>query len=90
MRGKDRLAGHLAHPRNPVDRRQRGDQHTEIRPVGEWSDPAGTDPATARDASVLLWKQLRHHWPDVTLMGSPTQTGRDLWPRTIPAKTGSK
>ncbi|MFK4272456.1 hypothetical protein [Streptomyces milbemycinicus] len=89
-RGKDRLAGHLVHPRNPVGRWQRGDQHIEIRSVGEWFDPADADPAVVRDAFVLLWKQLRHHWPDVTLMGSPSQTGRDLWSRTIPAKTGSK
>ncbi|WP_371352354.1 Mucin-19 [Streptomyces malaysiensis] len=89
-RGKDRLAGHLVHPRNPVGRWQRGDQHTEIRSVGEWFDPAGAEPAVVRDAFVLLWKQLRHHWPDVTLMGSPSQTGRDLWSRTIPAKAGSR
>ena len=89
-RGKDRLAGHLVHPRNPVGRWQRGDQHTEIRSVGEWFDPAGADPATVRDAFVLLWKALHRHWSDVVLMGSPSQTGRDLWSRTIPAKSGSK
>nr|WP_318036759.1 Mucin-19 [Streptomyces chengmaiensis] len=90
-RGKDRQAGHLVHPRNPVGRWQRGkDQHTEIRSVGEWFDPAGADPATARAAFVELWKALRRHWDDVVLMGSPSQTGRDLWSRTIPAKAGAK
>lgn len=90
-RGKDRQAGHLVHPRNPVGRWQRGkDQHTEIRSVGEWFDPAGTDPATVRAAFVELWKALRRHWDDVVLMGSPSQTGRDLWSRTIPAKAGAK
>ncbi|MEY9966587.1 hypothetical protein ABIA33_004652 [Streptacidiphilus sp. MAP12-16] len=89
-RGKDRLAGHLVHPRNPVGRWQRGDQHTEIRNVAEWFDPDGADPAIVRDAFVLLWKQLHHLWPDVVLMGSPSQTGRDLWSRTIPSKAGSK
>lgn len=90
-RGKDRQAGHLVHPRNPVGRWQRGtDQHTEIRSVAEWFDPAGADPATVRAAFVELWKALRHHWDDVVLMGSPSQTGRDLWSRTIPAKAGTK
>ncbi|WP_323181433.1 Mucin-19 [Streptomyces sp. NBC_00154] len=90
-RGKDRMAGHLVHPRNPVGRWQRGkDQHTEIRSVGEWFDAAGADPATVREAFVLLWKALRRHWDDVVLMGSPSQTGRDLWSRTIPAKAGAK
>ncbi|HBF83361.1 MAG TPA: Mucin-19 [Streptomyces sp.] len=90
-RGKDRQAGHLVHPRNPVGRWQRGkDQHTEIRSVAEWFDPAGADPATIRAAFVELWKALRHHWNDVVLMGSPSQTGRDLWSRTIPAKAGTK
>ncbi|SFL69303.1 hypothetical protein [Streptomyces pini] len=89
-RGRDRLAGHLVHPRNPVGRWQRGDQHTEIRSVGEWFDPDGATPATVRDAFVLLWRALHRHWPDVTLMGSPSQTGRDLWSRTIPTKAGAK
>ncbi|OEJ21567.1 Mucin-19 [Streptomyces agglomeratus] len=90
-RGKDRQAGHLVHPRNPVGRWQRGkDQHSEIRSVGEWFDPAGADPATIRAAFVELWKALRRHWDDVVLMGSPSQTGRDLWSRTIPAKAGAK
>ncbi|MFD5066238.1 Mucin-19, partial [Streptomyces sp. NPDC058394] len=58
-RGKDRQAGHLVHPRNPVGRWQRGaDQHTEIRSVGEWFDPEGADPATVRAAFVELWKAL--------------------------------
>ncbi|GEB62163.1 Mucin-19 [Streptomyces gardneri] len=90
-RGKDRQAGHLVHPRNPVGRWQRGkDQHTEIRSVGEWFDPAGAHPATVRAAFVELWKALKRHWDDVVLMGSPSQTGRDLWSRTIPAKAGAK
>ncbi|MDJ0346356.1 Mucin-19 [Streptomyces sp. H10-C2] len=89
-RGKDRMAGHLVHPRNPVGRWQRGDQHTEIRSVGEWFEVGDADPATVRDAFVELWKALKIHWSDVTLMGSPSQTGRDLWTRTIPAKTGAK
>ncbi|WP_327241102.1 Mucin-19 [Streptomyces sp. NBC_01320] len=90
-RGKDRQAGHLVHPRNPVGRWQRGtDQHTEIRSVGEWFDAAGADPATVREAFVLLWKALRRHWDDVVLMGSPSQTGRDLWSRTIPTKAGAR
>ncbi|MFI7359562.1 Mucin-19 [Streptomyces avidinii] len=89
-RGRDRQAGHLVHPRNPVGRWQRGDQHTEIRSVGEWFDPEGADPATVRAAFVELWKALRPHFEDVVLMGSPSQTGRDLWSRTIPTKAGAK
>ncbi|WP_331758827.1 Mucin-19 [Streptomyces anulatus] len=89
-RGKDRQAGHLVHPRNPVGRWQRGDQHTEIRSVGEWFDAEGADPVTVRTAFIELWRALRRHWDDVVLMGSPSQTGRDLWARTIPAKEGAK
>ena len=89
-RGRDRMAGHLVHHRNPVGRWQRGDQHTEIRSAGEWFDTGGADPATVRDAFVLLWKALHRHWPDVVLMGSPSQTGRDLWSRTIPTREGSR
>ncbi|MFD5887209.1 hypothetical protein ACFWHQ_14695 [Streptomyces sp. NPDC060334] len=87
-RGKDRMAGHFVHPRNPVGRYQReqGDQHVEIRSAGEWFDTEGTEPTVIRDAFVLLWKALRRHWPDAVLMGSPSQTGRDLWTRTIPTK----
>lgn len=87
-RGKDRMAGHFVHPRNPVGRYQRehGDQHVEIRSAGEWFDVDGAEPAVIRDAFVLLWKALRRHWPDAVLMGSPSQTGRDLWTRTIPTK----
>lgn len=83
-RGKDRQAGHLVHPRNPVGRWQRGDQHTEIRSAGEWFDTEGAPPEVVRQAFVELWKGLRQKWPDVVLMGSPSQTGRDLWSRTIP------
>ncbi|MET7938071.1 hypothetical protein [Streptomyces sp. NPDC005322] len=87
-RGRDRMAGHFVHPRNPVGRYQRegGEQHVEIRSVGEWFDVDGADPAIVRDAFVLLWKTLRSHWPDAVIMGSPSQTGRDLWTRTIPAR----
>ncbi|GGV02665.1 hypothetical protein GCM10010211_82460 [Streptomyces albospinus] len=87
-RGKDRMAGHFVHARNPVARYQRedGQQHVEIRSVGEWFDPEGADPTVIRDAFVLLWKALRAHWSDAVIMGSPSQTGRDLWTRTIPAR----
>ncbi|MFD7924029.1 hypothetical protein ACFV3R_33100 [Streptomyces sp. NPDC059740] len=85
-RGKDRMAGHFVHPRHPVGRYQResGETHVEIRSVGEWFDTAGASPETIRDAFVLLWQVLRAHWPDAVIMGSPSQTGRDLWTRTIP------
>ncbi len=89
-RGRDRMAGHLVRPRNPVGRWQRGEQYTEIRSVGEWFEVGDADPATVRDAFVELWKALKILWSDVTVMGSPSQTGRDLWTRTIPAKTGAK
>ncbi|MEU3401980.1 hypothetical protein [Streptomyces filamentosus] len=87
-RGKDKMAGHFVHPRNPVGRYQsdNGRHHVEIRSVGEWFDPEGADPTTVRDAFVLLWKALRAHWNDAVLMGSPSQTGRDLWTRTIPTR----
>ncbi|MEI5011704.1 hypothetical protein RB196_34545 [Streptomyces sp. PmtA] len=87
-RGKDKMAGHFVHPRNPVGRYQSndGEHHVEIRSVGEWFDPEGADPTIVRDAFVLLWKALRAHWNDAVLMGSPSQTGRDLWTRTIPIK----
>ncbi|MFD6311114.1 hypothetical protein [Streptomyces nigra] len=87
-RGRDRMAGHFVHARNPVGRYQRdnSDHHVEIRSVGEWFDVDGDDPATVRDAFVLLWQALRRHWPDAVLMGSPSQTGRDLWTRTIPTR----
>ncbi|MET8978994.1 hypothetical protein ABZX85_25580 [Streptomyces sp. NPDC004539] len=87
-RGRDRMAGHFVHARNPVGRYQRenGDSHVEIRSVGEWFDLDGDDPHTVRDAFVLLWQALRRHFSDAVLMGSPSQTGRDLWTRTIPAR----
>lgn len=87
-RGHDRMAGHFVHPRNPVGRYQRddGQVHVEIRSVGEWFDTHAADPTTVRDAFVLLWKTLRSHWPDAVIMGSPSQTGRDLWTRTIPTR----
>lgn len=90
QRGKDALAGHFLHERNPVGRWERGKQHIEIRSVGEWFDPAGTDVATIRHAFVLLGQALKRIWPDVVLMGSPSQTGRDLWQRTLPTKQGSR
>ncbi|MEU7244908.1 hypothetical protein ACI2L4_35115 [Streptomyces sparsogenes] len=87
-RGRDRMAGHFVHPRNPVGRYQRehGEHHVEIRSVGEWFDVDGASPAVVRDAFILLWKTLRSHWPDAVIMGSPSQTGRDLWTRTIPTR----
>lgn len=87
-RGRDRMAGHFVHARNPVGRYQRdnGEQHVEIRSVGEWFDLDGDTPHTVRDAFVLLWQALRRHWNDAVLMGSPSQTGRDLWTRTIPTR----
>ncbi|TCR15974.1 hypothetical protein [Streptomyces sp. BK205] len=87
-RGRDRMAGHFVHARNPVGRYQRdhSDHHVEIRSVGEWFDLDGDDPHTVRDAFVLLWQALRRHWDDAVLMGSPSQTGRDLWTRTIPTR----
>ncbi|MER5944304.1 hypothetical protein ABT121_44300 [Streptomyces sp. NPDC001928] len=87
-RGRDRMAGHFVHARNPVGRYQRdnGDSHVEIRSVGEWFDVDVDDPATVRDAFVLLWQALRRHWNDAVIMGSPSQTGRDLWTRTIPTR----
>jgi hypothetical protein len=87
-RGRDRMAGHFVHARHPVGRYQRenGDSHVEIRSVGEWFDVDGDDPHTVRDAFVLLWQALRRHWSDAVIMGSPSQTGRDLWTRTIPTR----
>ncbi|WP_446044669.1 hypothetical protein [Streptomyces olivaceus] len=88
-RGRDRMAGHFVHARHPVARYLRDDetQHVEIRSMGEWFDlEASDDPATARDAFVLLWQALRRHWDDAVIMGSPSQTGRDLWTRTIPTR----
>ncbi|WP_433917331.1 hypothetical protein OIE50_51070 [Streptomyces canus] len=87
-RGRDRMAGHFVHARNPVGRYQRdnSDHHVEIRSVGEWFDLDGDNPHTVRDAFVLLWQALRRHWDDAVLMGSPSQTGRDLWTRTIPTR----
>ncbi|MGP3737567.1 hypothetical protein ACTWJ9_31090 (plasmid) [Streptomyces sp. GDS52] len=87
-RGRDRMAGHFVHARNPVGRYQResGEQHVEIRSVREWFDTDGDDPAIVRDAFVLLWQALRRHWNDAVIMGSPSQTGRDLWTRTIPTR----
>ncbi|MGW8747572.1 hypothetical protein [Streptomyces sp. NPDC055794] len=88
-RGRDRMAGHFVHARNPVGRYQSNDgtAHVEIRSVGEWFDLDDNDtPATVRDAFVLLWQALRRHWSDAVLMGSPSQTGRDLWTRTIPQR----
>ncbi|WP_252866232.1 MULTISPECIES: hypothetical protein [Streptomyces] len=61
-RGRDRMAGHFVHARNPVGRYQRDDgkAHVEIRSVGEWFDLDDHDtPATVRDAFVLLWQALR-------------------------------
>ncbi|MFJ3794232.1 hypothetical protein [Kitasatospora sp. NPDC090091] len=86
--GRDRLAGHFVHQRQPVGRYAPAaapdSGSTEIRSMGEWFDPDGADVVTCRDAFRLLWQALRRHWDDAVLMGSPSQTGRDLWSRTIP------
>ncbi|AUY54767.1 hypothetical protein C2142_37730 [Streptomyces sp. CB01881] len=87
--GRDRLAGHFVHQRQPVGRYAPAaapdSGSTEIRSMGEWFDPDGADVTTCRQAFTLLWQALRRHWDDAVLMGSPSQTGRDLWSRTIPA-----
>ncbi|MGW7444978.1 hypothetical protein [Kitasatospora sp. NPDC054795] len=86
--GRDKLAGHFVHQRQPVGRygpaASPDGPVTEIRSMGEWFDPDGADVVTCRDAFRLLWQALRRHWDDAVLMGSPSQTGRDLWSRTIP------
>ncbi|MFI9273429.1 hypothetical protein ACIGXM_22320 [Kitasatospora sp. NPDC052896] len=88
--GRDRLAGHFVHQRQPVGRYAPAaapdSGTTEIRSVGEWFDPDGADVVTCREAFKLLWQALRRHWDDGVLLGSPSQTGRDLWSRTIPTK----
>ncbi|MGW7466949.1 Mucin-19 [Streptomyces xantholiticus] len=89
-RGNDRMAGHFIHERRPVGRWERGNQHVEIRSIGEWFDTEEADVATVRHAFTLVWEALKKFWPDVVLMGSPSQTGRDLWTRTIPTKQGSR
>ncbi|WP_329574950.1 hypothetical protein OG500_38040 [Kitasatospora sp. NBC_01250] len=86
--GRDKLAGHFVHQRQPVGRYAPAaapdSGSTEIRSMGEWFDPDGADVVTCRQALTLLWQALRRHWDDAVLMGSPSQTGRDLWSRTIP------
>ncbi|MGW1176135.1 hypothetical protein ACWD4P_20760 [Kitasatospora sp. NPDC002543] len=86
--GRDKLAGHFVHQRQPVGRyaptAAPDGGSTEIRSMGEWFDPEGADVVTCRQAFTLLWQALRRHWDDAVLMGSPSQTGRDLWSRTIP------
>ncbi|MGV9267409.1 hypothetical protein ACWDRR_22410 [Kitasatospora sp. NPDC003701] len=86
--GRDKLAGHFVHQRQPVGRYAPAaapdSGTTEIRSVGEWFDPDGADVVTCRQAFTLLWQALRRYWDDAVLMGSPSQTGRDLWSRTIP------
>ncbi|ANZ13434.1 hypothetical protein O1L44_30665 [Streptomyces noursei] len=85
--GRDRLAGHFLRARTPVGRFMRADSndHVEIRSLREWLDQEEDDPALGRDALRALWRALSEHWPDeVVLMGSPGQTGRDLWTRTVP------
>ncbi|WP_457033718.1 hypothetical protein [Kitasatospora sp. P5_F3] len=88
--GRDKLAGHFIHQRQPVGRYAPAaapdSGMVEIRSIGEWFDTDGADAATCRQAFTLLWQALRRHWDDVVLMGSPSQTGRDLWSRTIPTK----
>ncbi|MCC9311112.1 hypothetical protein LN042_29295 [Kitasatospora sp. RB6PN24] len=86
--GRDKLAGHFVHQRQPVGRYAPSAApdggSTEIRSMGEWFDPDGADVVTCRQAFTLLWQALRRHWDDAVLMGSPSQTGRDLWSRTVP------
>ncbi|MET9395999.1 hypothetical protein [Kitasatospora sp. NPDC002965] len=86
--GRDKLAGHFVHQRQPVGRYAPAaapdSGTTEIRSIGEWFDPDGADVVTCRQAFTLLWQALRRHWADAVLLGSPSQTGRDLWSRTIP------
>ncbi|MFF2045561.1 hypothetical protein ACFVVX_34595 [Kitasatospora sp. NPDC058170] len=86
--GRDKLAGHFVHQRQPVGRYAPAaapdTDMVEIRSMGEWFDPDGADVVTCRQAFTLLWQALRRHWDDAVLMGSPSQTGRDLWSRTIP------
>ncbi|MFB7911311.1 hypothetical protein ACFC1T_33235 [Kitasatospora sp. NPDC056076] len=86
--GRDKLAGHFVHQRQPVGRYAPAGApdsgSTEIRSMGEWFDPDGADVVTCRQAFTLLWQALRRHWDDAVLMGSPSQTGRDLWSRTVP------
>ncbi|MGW6917356.1 hypothetical protein ACWGB8_26520, partial [Kitasatospora sp. NPDC054939] len=86
--GRDKLAGHFVHQRQPVGRYAPAASPdgpvTEVRSMGEWFDPDGADVAICRQAFTLLWQALRRHWDDAVLMGSPSQTGRDLWSRTIP------
>ncbi|MFD8599161.1 hypothetical protein ACFV1L_29565 [Kitasatospora sp. NPDC059646] len=86
--GRDKLAGHFVHQRQPVGRYAPASApdsaSTEIRSMGEWFDADGADVVTCRQAFTLLWQALRRHWDDAVLMGSPSQTGRDLWSRTIP------
>ncbi|MGI5255419.1 hypothetical protein [Actinacidiphila glaucinigra] len=89
-RAKDKLAGHYLHERLPVGRWQQGDRHLELSPIGTWFDAEGADVRVVRDAFLQLWKALREQWPDVVLLGNPARTGRDLWSRTIPTKTGAK
>ncbi|MFJ6382571.1 hypothetical protein ACIQI7_21520 [Kitasatospora sp. NPDC092039] len=86
--GRDKLAGHFVHQRQPVGRYAPAAAPegpvTEVRSMGEWFDPDGADVVTCRQAFTLLWQALRRHWDDAVLMGSPSQTGRDLWSRTVP------
>ncbi|WP_327072080.1 hypothetical protein OG196_00035 [Kitasatospora purpeofusca] len=86
--GRDKLAGHFVHQRQPVGRYAPAaapdSGSTEIRSMGEWFDPDGADVVTCRQAFTLLWQALRRHWDEAVLMGSPSQTGRDLWSRTVP------
>ncbi|SDT83491.1 hypothetical protein SAMN05216371_8327 [Streptomyces sp. TLI_053] len=88
--GRDKLAGHFVHQRQPIGRyaptAAPDTGMVEVRSMGEWFDADGADVATCRMAFTLLWQALRRHWDDAVLMGSPSQTGRDLWTRTIPTK----
>ncbi|MGY0458635.1 hypothetical protein ACW14Y_00050 [Kitasatospora sp. cg17-2] len=75
--GRDRLAGHFVHQRQPVGRYAPAaapdSGSIEIRSMGEWFDPDGADVVTCRQAFTLLWQALRRHWDDAVLMGSPAR-----------------
>ncbi|MEV3914434.1 hypothetical protein [Streptomyces canus] len=86
-RDRDRMAGHFVHARHPVGRYQRdnGEQHVDIRSVGEWFDLDGDAPHIVRDAFVLLWQALRRHWSDAVLMGSPPRPAATCGPAPSPS-----
>lgn len=83
---------HYPHHENPVARfvyrptegRQR---RVEILHVGSWDGGCTVDdPGTVWHAFRLLLEAIQQRWADkkLDLLGSPKQTGMDLWQRTIP------